>query len=168
MFYRLLIKKEKMYELSYIDSLTGLYNRRAFDKDAKKCFKSSILFFCDLNGFKKINDIYGHEVGDQLLIEVSKRMRSFIDSKGTIYRLGGDEFSILLNKNDNVDVHVFINELFEIISESLLISDVVINISISTGYSVYPVDGLILEDLIRIADKRMYQAKFQYKNRNKV
>ncbi|WP_272870149.1 GGDEF domain-containing protein [Aliivibrio fischeri] len=85
-----------------------------------------------------------------------------------LYRLGGDEFSILLNKNDNVDVHVFINELFEIISESLLISDVVIHISISTGYSVYPVDGLILEDLIRMADKRMYQAKFQYKNRNKV
>ncbi|WP_235691277.1 sensor domain-containing diguanylate cyclase [Aliivibrio fischeri] len=168
MFYRLLIKKEKMYELSYIDSLTGLYNRRAFDKDAKKSFKSSILFFCDLNGFKKINDIYGHEVGDQLLIEVSKRMRSFIDSKGTIYRLGGDEFSILLNKNENVDVHVFINELFEMISESLSISDVVINIGISTGYSVYPVDGLILEDLIRIADKRMYQAKFQYKNRNKA
>ncbi|WP_236734317.1 GGDEF domain-containing protein [Aliivibrio fischeri] len=157
-----------MYELSYVDSLTGIYNRRAFDKDAKKNFKSSILFFCDLNGFKKINDIYGHEIGDQLLIEVSKRMTSFIDNKGTVYRLGGDEFSILLNKNESVDVDVFINNLFEIISESLSLSDVVINIGISTGYSVYPVDGLILEDLIRIADKRMYQAKFQYKNRNKV
>lgn len=100
-----------MYKLSHVDSLTGLYNRRSFDEKFSSLFKTSVLFFFDLDGFKKVNDIYGHEVGDLLLIEISIRIGWIVGNKGYVFRLGGDEFSIILSNSSGIDLDNFKMEL---------------------------------------------------------
>ena len=160
MFLNLLEKKKEMYKLSHIDSLTGLYNRRSFDEKFSSLFKKSILLFSDLDGFKKVNDIYGHEVGDLLLIEIAKRIRLIVGKRGYVFRLGGDEFSIILMDTLDLDLDIFKNDIINSISEPITIDDVSLNIGISIGYSLYPNDGLDKENLIRVADKRMYKIKF--------
>ncbi|MDD9165990.1 diguanylate cyclase [Aliivibrio sp. S4MY2] len=160
MFMYLLEKKKEMYKLSHVDSLTGLYNRRSFDEKFSSLFKTSILLFSDLDGFKKVNDIYGHEVGDLLLIEIAKRIRFIVGKRGYVFRLGGDEFSIILRDTLDLDLDIFKNDIINSISEPITIDDVSLNIGISIGYSLYPNDGLDKENLIRVADKRMYKIKF--------
>ncbi|MGF1808167.1 GGDEF domain-containing protein, partial [Aliivibrio sifiae] len=149
-----------MYKLSHVDSLTGLYNRRSFDEKFSSLFKTSVLFFSDLDGFKKVNDIYGHEVGDLLLIEISRRIDLIVGNKGYVFRLGGDEFSIILSDTSGIDLDNFKMEIINSISEPIIIDTVSLNIGISIGHSLYPYDGIDKENLIRIADKRMYKVKF--------
>ncbi len=160
MFMNLLEKKKEMYKLSHVDSLTGLYNRRSFDEKFSSLFKTSVLFFSDLDGFKKVNDIYGHEVGDLLLIEISRRIDLIVGNKGYVFRLGGDEFSIILSDTSGIDLDNFKMEFINSISEPIIIDTVSLNIGISIGHSLYPYDGIDKENLIRIADKRMYKVKF--------
>ncbi|MDD9197210.1 diguanylate cyclase [Aliivibrio sp. S3MY1] len=160
MFMSLLEKKKEMYKLSYVDSLTGLYNRRSFDEKFSSLFKTSILFFSDLDGFKKVNDIYGHEVGDRLLVEISRRIKFIVGKRGYVFRLGGDEFSIVLRNTLKLELDSFKMEIINTISEPITIDDVSLNIGISIGHSLYPDDGVDKENLIRVADKRMYKIKF--------
>jgi diguanylate cyclase (GGDEF)-like protein len=163
MLINLLEQKKKMYRLSYIDPLTGLYNRRAFDENANDLFKDSILYFSDLNEFKNINDSYGHEVGDLLLVEVSKRMSLLIKDKGCAFRLGGDEFAIFIKKKEVDDIYFFKDKILHSICEPMIINGLSIIIGISIGYSIFPYDGENKDELIRIADERMYEMKFKEK-----
>jgi len=152
-------------EASY-DQLTHLPNRRlitdrlkqaiAFAERAKK--KMAILFI-DLDGFKKVNDIYGHHVGDWLLIEVSTRIQHCLRATDTVGRLGGDEFVVVLPDIDE-NAEDVANKIRTTLEEPFVMDNgVVLNISSSIGVAIYLQDAKNQTMLMECADKAMYEAK---------
>lgn len=154
--------KEIQYLASH-DTLTNLPNIR-FLKDVinrliTKQDEFAILFI-DLDRFKPINDTFGHAVGDKVLSEVARRIRSNIPKKGIVTRMGGDEFVILLRKIKNEKQPVYVAEhLLEAIKEPIVIHDREFYVSASIGISRYPIHGHTGETLIRNADVAMYSVK---------
>lgn len=164
---------QKTEELAIRDSLTGLYVRRYFlERLAEEHRRSLItnaplsLLMCDLDHFKKCNDRYGHGVGDFLLIKVAELFGK--EAKhGIVARYGGEEFSILLPKFTMLEARTLAEAIRISISKmSLTVRREPIPITISIGVASIPEDTLDSEELIRIADKRLYQAKKT--GRNKV
>jgi diguanylate cyclase (GGDEF)-like protein len=114
----------------------------------------------DLDGFKDINDSYGHQVGDQVLIEVGRRLRQSIRRSDTVARLGGDEFIILLSGiKSEEDADRITKKIQRFFRDYFLIGGYKIKISLSIGTSIYPDDGRELEELIKKSDKAMYWVK---------
>lgn len=158
-------KKELIYIATH-DALTGLLNRHELEhyfqelKDTyTKELKPFSLVLVDLDRFKAVNDTYGHNVGDDLLVHISKRLM-FIFKDHFVARLGGDEFIILLrNQSQETEIIKYIIKTRNEISNMKSINDKPIDIGASIGFSIYPKDGLYLEDLVRQADKMMYQEK---------
>jgi len=160
--------EEKLKFLSLYDYLTKLPNRVLFyDRMkqeiayAKREQKKFALMFLDLDDFKKVNDKFGHDIGDRLLQGVAKRFRKLLRKTDTICRLGGDEFIILLPRltqprENAVDVAL---KIFSSLSELFLIKGNQIHITTSIGIALYPDDGDEEEVLIKSADKAMYLAK---------
>jgi len=160
--------EEKLKFLSLYDYLTKLPNRVLFyDRMrqeiayAKREQKKFVLMFLDLDDFKKVNDKFGHDIGDQLLQVIAKRFSKLLRKTDTICRLGGDEFIILLPRlrqprENTVDVA---RKIFSSLNEPFLIKDNKICINTSIGIALYPDDGEEGEVLIRSADKAMYVAK---------
>jgi diguanylate cyclase (GGDEF)-like protein len=158
------------------DSLTGLANRQMANehleqeiKMADRSNKSIALLFLDLDGFKDINDTLGHGVGDRLLIEASKRLRSYTRDIDTIARLGGDEFVIIMGGLDSPDrVDRFASDLLKKTAEPFTLGQDVVYISTSIGITLYPQDASGPVEMLRNADQAMYAAKntggnrFQY------
>ncbi|MFZ6819106.1 EAL domain-containing protein [Undibacterium sp. Ji22W] len=160
-------------KIAHYDTLTGLPNRRLLgDRLGQALIRAqrdqSLLAVCflDLDGFKAINDQYGHHVGDQLLIGVSEHLRVVLRSNDTLARLGGDEFVILLSdiKNSMESVQI-LNRILIAASRSVKVDDVVLNVSASIGVSLYPDDNVDTDSLLRHADQAMYIAKNAGKNR---
>lgn len=164
--------EERLIRLASIDSLTGLPNRTVFNDRLEHALHKAqrdkdrlAVFFIDLDHFKHINDSLGHKVGDALLCEVARRIRSCVRESDTVARLGGDEFTVVLE-----DVHSarYVGRIAEkILSSTTLpfrIDDVEVNISPSIGISLYPADGRDLDMLIRNADAAMYHAKNSGRN----
>ena len=167
------ITKRKNTELcinhmAYHDSLTGLPNRSFFNgqitkmiQTAKKKQESLAVMFIDLDQFKDINDTLGHTMGDQLLIAVSKRLIDTIRNDQIIFRLGGDEFIILL---PNYNIEQITNTAQRIInqfSSPFMVENHEMHVTASIGISMFPNDG---EDLLKNADAAMYQAKSYGRN----
>ncbi|MDP2945226.1 MAG: sensor domain-containing diguanylate cyclase, partial [Atribacterota bacterium] len=160
--------EEKLKFLSLYDPLTKLPNRVLFyDRMrqeiayAKREQKKFALMFLDLDNFKKVNDKFGHDIGDQLLQEVAKKFNELLREADTICRLGGDEFIILLPRlrqprENAVDVA---RKIFHSLDEPFLIKDNQIEVNTSIGIALYPDDGEKEEVLIKNADKAMYKAK---------
>lgn len=180
----LISKSERsLFRLVFYDSLTGLPSRRNIidrleiiiskSKDASKEF--AVVFF-DLDGFKKVNDRLGHDVGDALLKEVAERLEKIKNHKDTIGRLGGDEFAIVLDREaDNEQIEEYLNNLKEEVKNLSLIKDTDIYLSASFGVSIYPKDGETYSELLKHADMAMYDAKHDggngirfYKARNEA
>ncbi len=163
-------QKEAEEELRYLanyDSLTGLPNRTLLMdriqhgiEQAKRAQKSLALCFIDLDKFKQVNDSLGHDVGDQLLQEVAKRLRTTLRETDTIARLGGDEFVVLLEsyKNDDNISHVA-RKMLQSISEPMQLGDHTVSVSPSIGIAVYPDDAQDANALLKHADVAMYHAK---------
>ncbi|MEK4627395.1 EAL domain-containing protein [Solibacillus sp. FSL R7-0682] len=159
---------------AYHDALTGLPNRRMFNEDltsflekAKADSTEVAIIFLDLDRFKYINDTLGHDVGDLLLIEVSSRMKSFLDSNhpsAKIYRLGGDEFTIILPNYSTTKSEAFAKELLAQYVDSILVDGMENFISPSIGISIYPNDGEDVRTLIKHADTAMYYVKARGKS----
>lgn len=155
---------------SMLDELTGLRNRRfAFnllDKfiNSKKKQHFAVISI-DLNGFKSINDTYGHKAGDYILIEVANLISEHIRATDVCCRLGGDEFLILLPRlRDKSKVESVIKHLKTIIEEKVFtFDDSQLDVSLSAGYALYPEDSDDLEELIHISDLKMYQDKETHK-----
>ena len=150
------------------DGLTGLPNRRyltelleASLKTAKQKDKVLAIFFLDLNGFKQVNDTYGHAFGDEVLTTVAKRMTDIIPVASYLSRLGGDEFiiSLLLDKNELDKIDLFSQKISDVISLPMIMQGERIKVGTSIGISSDPVDGSTIDELIVIADDRMYQDK---------
>ena len=165
--------ENKITDLAHYDLLTKLPNRVLFyDRfehailRAKRENRTLALLFLDLDGFKKINDTKGHPTGDQLLVEITKRLQSSIRKSDTIARLGGDEFTIVIEEYRTLsDLITVIENILKTVSQEIIIHGDKLFVSASIGVSVYPDDGLSSHDLIKHADTAMYKAKEDGKNR---
>ncbi|WP_207679150.1 cache domain-containing protein [Desulfonema magnum] len=159
--------EEELAFLAYHDPLTGLYNRKAFLEKlketlvfAKRYENERSVFYLDLDKFKEVNDMYGHETGDKLLKEVADRLKISVRESDHVCRFGGDEFTIILNNtNDSCPERVALR-IMEKISEPYYIDNHKIDfITPSIGISAYPKDGYDVDTLINCADTAMYKAK---------
>jgi diguanylate cyclase (GGDEF)-like protein/PAS domain S-box-containing protein len=154
------------------DTLTRLPNRVRF-ADAFREMSAVVtetgrvagVFFLDLDGFKAVNDRYGHPTGDSLLQIVASRLRNAVRGDDVIARYGGDEFVLLLNLARVADGETVANKLLRVIGEPFLIAKERISISASIGAAFYPRDGVDVESLIAAADSAMYSAKSEGKSR---
>lgn len=168
--------KEHEKELEHLaqhDALTALPNRFLLKDrlsqaiaEAKRYQKYLAIVYIDLDGFKAVNDTYGHSMGDELLIIVSQNIGALIRQNETIARLGGDEFLVLLSdlqtpKECEPIVQRFLNAL----NMPIVIHGISLHISASIGVSFYPDETEDVEKLIKKADKAMYHAKQLGKNR---
>ncbi len=157
-----------MKKLAILDPLTKLKNRKALeffiDEIEKNKLDSYTLFYIDLNLFKPVNDTYGHEVGDKLLIAFSERLKGAFKKNTFIARVGGDEFLIILKEYfDKARSEQMIKRIINVTEAKFIINDIEINISASIGYAAYPQDAETYTEAQDLADKRMQK----YKEENK-
>jgi diguanylate cyclase (GGDEF)-like protein len=125
----------------------------------------SAVMFLDLDGFKEINDEHGHELGDLVMQATALRIKAEIRETDTVARIGGDEFIIILSSLPEFEVAERIaSGLIEQIVQPIRVEKAEVVVSASIGISIYPENGTTAEDLIRSADKAMYQIKRQGKN----
>lgn len=159
-------------ELAHTDSLTGLPNRSQFNLRAEQALhqasrlkQSVAMMFIDLDDFKAVNDDYGHHIGDALLLEVAKRMGCSLRAADTVFRIGGDEFVVLLeNMPQQRHIQLVGDKIIRALSQKIIIEGCPCQIGASIGVACFPEDGLDIEALIRAADKAMYQVKQNGKN----
>ena len=156
-------QKQILYYQSRHDILTGLPNRTMFQENFQKSIEKEsklTLMFIDLDGFKSINDSLGHDVGDNVLKLISTRLHKVMTSTCTLFRLGGDEFTIILeNINDRKKIDMFSNTLLKILSKPVLFNKQRLDISGSIGICTYPDNGKEFNELLKNADIAMYKAK---------
>lgn len=165
--------EETIRQMAYYDRLTGLPNRRLLEDRMlqvlgiakRKATKVSMLFI-DLDKFKQVNDLQGHEAGDWLLQQVAQRMKSVLRESDTAARVGGDEFVILLPDAGNVKDAVSVAEKIRLKMEEPFIMDngVKLEISSSIGVVMYPDQADNPRDLLRYGDEAMYRAKKKGRN----
>jgi diguanylate cyclase (GGDEF)-like protein len=164
--------EEKMKHMATHDDLTGLANRvllkdrlnTAISFHQRQSLKIAVLFI-DLDGFKNINDTYGHDVGDELLIQVADKLRTCVRQSDTVVRFGGDEFVLLLTGlHKNSEASFVAEKALAIMQQPFKLSAVTVRIGCSIGISMYPDDGTTDTDLIKIADTLMYRVKANGKN----
>ncbi len=154
------------------DRLTGLPNRvllfeysaHVFDQAARQQHEGGVLFI-DLDRFKPINDLHGHLVGDAVLREVARRISSQIRKSDLAFRIGGDEFLVLLPQLANsAEAAQIAQRLLQSLAEPILVEGIELQLSGSIGISVFPRDGMDVQSLVNAADSAMYHAKQLGKN----
>jgi len=163
----------KLQQLAQYDQLTKLANRYLFlseleliHKEAQLLKKPFSLLFIDLDGFKLINDTYGHEIGDELLKKVAKKIRNIVRKDDMVARLGGDEFTIILrNLDSNEKLKHISTMIIDSIQEAFLIDELEIYVGASIGIYRYNNDEDSFQDIISKADIAMYEAKKAGKGR---
>lgn len=167
-------KVSLLHSLADTDELTGLLNRAALTRHLNQQMGSSrssenafALAFLDLDGFKEINDAYGHDVGDKLLRLVAKRMAANLRTHDIVSRFGGDEFVVIMQGNlGDSSAMDSLDRLIHQLSQPFHIGSLSLSISASAGITLYPQTEPIASDqLIRQADQAMYQAKLTGRNR---
>lgn len=160
-------RREEMEYLANYDSLTGLVNRQYFITQLEHVLKNEqgsgvgyAVMFVDLDGFKVVNDSLGHEVGDQLLVEVAQRLKSYVPENDIVSRHGGDEFLILVNDCGQPDcLKELANCIVNGLTQKFLIQSWEVRISASVGIATASENCTDLRELIRNADVAMYNAK---------
>jgi two-component system cell cycle response regulator len=175
---RLLYKELAQYsrtqqELALHDALTGLPNRRLLEdriattlQHARRNHHKAAIMYLDLDGFKDINDTYGHAYGDEILKMVAQRLVASSRKEDTVARIGGDEFMIVLSDLAGMsDAHGPAGKLVDVVAEPFFINDLTLRLSTSIGISIFPDDAQTVETLISIADYALYEAKRGGKNR---
>lgn len=173
------IKKyqDRLEHIAHFDALTNLPNRVLLSDrlhqgmaHTLRCDKKLAVVFLDLDGFKAINDVYGHDSGDELLKVLSQRMKNALRSSDTLARIGGDEFvAVLMDLSSIEATEPMLNRLLAAASGAVNIGSVSVHVSASLGVTFYPQDEIIDADqLQRQADQAMYQAKIAGKNRYHV
>jgi diguanylate cyclase len=165
---KLLTLQRQMSQLATTDPLTGLLNRRALAEelniqmaDANRPFAIALL---DLDGFKPVNDRYGHATGDILLCEVANRLRMACDGSAVIARMGGDEFAILVSHGSSLLSSDIPSHLLAALSPPYLINDHIIRVGASIGVAHWPQDGANTDALFEIADCALYAVKATVKS----
>ncbi|MBP3953593.1 EAL domain-containing protein [Bacillus suaedae] len=162
--------EEKIEHMAYHDALTGLPNRWYIHSYVETFIqkhpnKKMALLLLDLDHFKVINDSLGHQAGDQLLQEVSKRLSKVIDKSECLARIGGDEFIIFLpDVNSYHDCYLLCEKVNSVMSEPFLIGQRKFTVTTSIGISVFPADGEDIHTLIKHADIALYRSKASGRN----
>ena len=164
--------QQELEMMAHYDVLTNLPNRSLLSDRFSQAIahsqrNQSLLGICflDLDDFKPINDKYGHKTGDQILIEVAKRIKETIREEDTVSRQGGDEFILLLgNFDSSFQCELMLERIHYSLSQPYFIDDLTLNLSASSGATIYPLDDADLDTLMRHADQAMYQAKSAGKN----
>ncbi len=159
--------EDKANFLAYHDSLTELPNRTQFEKEivdilelAKIDKEKVAVFFIDLDRFKVINDTLGHHIGDEMLIQLAKRIKTLQNKGMMLARMGGDEFVIVMNlKKVRTEAEEMANSLLAIIREPISIYGYHLNTTASIGIAIYPDDGEDRNEIVKHADSAMYFAK---------
>lgn len=154
------LTEEKILYLSFHDQLTGIYNRRYYIEELNRVDVQSnlplSLIMADVNGLKYANDVFGHLVGDEILIATAKELEAAFHSKGVVSRIGGDEFVIILPRTDRKTAEELINQV-----KQLLLSKKVgsIRLSVSFGVATKTHSTENLEDIFKKSEEQMYQRK---------
>ena len=160
-----------MKKVMFTDNLTGIANRAAFDlkmsnalNEASQNKQAFAILFMDLNGFKPINDTYGHDMGDLVLIEVSNKLQSVLRKHDMLARIGGDEFIALVSEFNSIEnIQTIAEKLNNALATPLEclknVTDKDVFVGTSIGIAIYPEDGLDSETLVKCADERMYENK---------
>lgn len=166
-----LLETHMLEEESRKDALTGLLNRRGFYDDvqnlldnAEDDFKTALIM-CDIDFFKKVNDTYGHNAGDEVLARISKILRSKVDPEDVVCRWGGEEFIILLQKCDLKKAIEVAERIRSFVEQTVIVyEEFEIKVTMSFGVASFE-RAINLEDNVKIADERLYTAKQSGRNR---
>lgn len=178
-------QERRLMQLAHHDGLTGLPNRRSFEEELHEAVQQArgspsgfALMFLDLDRFKAVNDTLGHQAGDELLQQVAQRLQACLrhgdavalrappHSQGTVYRLAGDEFTVLLRGvTGPASALPVARRIVEALSAPVALAAQTVQVSTSVGIALYPADGTDAATLIQRADAAMYQAKAGGRNR---
>lgn len=168
----LIMANKDLEEISNRDPLTGLYNRRQLIKHLDsiiscKTKNTFTLLYIDVNRFKAINDSYGHQIGDHVLCELGNRLTKKCMPSCTAFRIGGDEFAVIIDNNIEKEFVCSVAEkLLELIKMPVSVSSYIFTITASIGIVSYPKDAKDKDLLMRYADITMYEAKKAYQGNN--
>jgi len=165
--------QKELEQVAHYDPLTQLPNRSYLYNrlntaiaESKRYGRLLALIFLDLDGFKSINDTYGHTVGDHLLVTISNRLLSVLRQGDTLARIGGDEFVAIVGNIDNrTDIEPTVQRMLNAASDPVVYDNQTMNVSVSIGVAFFPADTEDADELIKHADYAMYQAKEKGKNR---
>lgn len=152
---------------AHYDPLTNLPNRRLFTErldqaitDTNRSGRHMALFLIDLDHFKEINDALGHHIGDELLIEVAKRIKNCLRKSDIVARLGGDEFTVILSQLESLStVDHIAQSVIDYLALPFEVEREKFNISASIGITFCPDDGITIAELLKNADQAMYEVK---------
>ncbi|HEY0826478.1 MAG TPA: diguanylate cyclase, partial [Bacilli bacterium] len=161
--------EQAVYHAAFHDYLTDLPNRRMFEEQLDKQLriaqfynKKLAVLLIDLDRFKLVNDTLGHSIGDALLKQLAVNLQSILGKGETLYRLGGDEFCIVLDEVKNQhEVRAFSDKVIKIFKKEFIISGYELNITASIGMSLCPEDGETVDSMLKNADTALYFAKSQ-------
>ena len=163
-------QKHELEKLANTDALTGLYNERYLSERLKrngKLRKKFAMFYLDLDRFKPVNDTYGHDMGDRLLKAVSRRLCKCIRKTDYAFRIGGDEFSLIIEEGNINDefCEMMVRRIKNAIDAPFVIEGHILYVDTSCGYAIYPEHSQKIDEIRIMADHRMYEDKTQ--NRKK-
>ena len=163
-------QKHELEKLANTDALTGLYNERYLSERLKrngKLRKKFAMFYLDLDRFKPVNDTYGHDMGDRLLKAVSRRLCKCIRKTDYAFRIGGDEFSLIIEEGNINDefCEMMVRRIKSVIDRPFDIEGRLLSVDTSCGYAIYPEHSQKIDEIRIMADHRMYEDKTQ--NRKK-
>lgn len=159
------IIQNKLRDMAYLDALTQMPNKRALQEDLETYIyncgdEKGAVIFIDADNFKLINDTLGHSIGDKFIIQIGKRLQQFTSRYIRVYRMGGDEFLVLItNAKSTKDIKRIADKIMLLFEDGFLIEDMMIHTTVSAGITIYPDHGDTSETLIMRADIAMYKAK---------
>ncbi|WEM41164.1 EAL domain-containing protein [Photobacterium sp. DA100] len=164
--------EEQLTFFAYKDPLTGLVNRRSFVKRVKQHIASIddkrgqafSLLFIDMDDFKSLNDLYGHDFGDKVLVHIASCLKRELPVADDICRYGGDEFCVLLPETTSGAARVWGQRVVDSVAEAFVLDDIEVNTTVSIGISTYPESGETHTELLKNADYAMYNMKGQGRN----
>jgi len=163
--------QERIEKLAHFDQLTGLPNRTLLNDRfrfalslAQRRDENLAVMFLDLDHFKDINDTLGHNVGDQVLMELAERLKGAVREEDTLARQGGDEYVLILPATDADSAGLVASKLLDVVSRPCQVEQHELTVTASVGIAIYPDDGTSLESLSKNADTAMYRAKREGRN----
>lgn len=166
------ILSDQLEHQAQYDYLTGIPNRALFmdrlDQVTKKAIRHKSKFavlFIDLDNFKPVNDLFGHQYGDIVLKIIAQRLNDSVRESDTVARLGGDEFAIIIDDvNDEKDVELLAEKLIDVVDKTIIVEEQNLNVTLSIGISFYNNEDLSTNEILSFADNAMYKAKAKGRN----
>ena len=160
---------KRLHQKANYDSLTGFANRYFFNRRIEELvshpYSRFALVIVDLDGFKEVNDVYGHSVGDELIVQAAERMQGILRENDLLARLGGDEFAVIIHGSDEKTALITITDrMREALCETYRLTDHSVRCSASIGVACYPVDASDSAQLLVYADTAMFAAKNSGRN----